>query len=212
MVFYNSSFLDKQKNLITSGEIRKKTPPDEGRMILMLLSLIQERRSIRKFQNRPVEPEKAGQLIEAALRSPSSRSLNPWEFIVVNDPAILRKMAVAKPHGAAFLRTAPLGIVVCADPQKCDVWIEDASVAATFIMLAAQSLGLGSCWVQIRLRDHSATQTAEEYLRGLLKIPDNLKVESVIAVGYPAENPPPHPQDELQYEKISYNLYGKKID
>jgi nitroreductase len=179
-------------------------------MMYMFLSLIQARRSIRKFLNQPVEPEKVEQLLEAALRSPSSRSLNPWEFIVVNDPAILKKMAIAKPHGAAFLRTAPLGIVVCADSQKCDVWIEDASIATTYIMLAAQSLGLGSCWIQIRLREYNTTQTTEEYLRELLKIPENLKVESIIAIGYSAENPPPHPKEELQYEKIFYNVYGGK--
>jgi nitroreductase len=179
--------------------------------ILMFLSLIQERRSIRKFLNHPVEPEKVEQLMEAALRSPSSRSLNPWEFIVVNDPVLLRKMAIAKPHGAAFLRTAPLGVVICADSQKCDVWIEDASVATTYIMLAAQSLGLGSCWVQIRLREHNVNQTAGDYLRELLDLPEYLKVESVIAIGYPAENPPPHPKEELQYEKVHYNTYsGKK--
>lgn len=184
----------------------------ERGLVLMFVPLIEKRRSIRKFLKRPVEPEKVEQLIEAALRSPSSRSLNPWEFIVVSDPDLLRKMAIAKPHGAAFLRVAPLGIVVCADSQKCDVWVEDASIATTYIMLAAQSLDLGSCWVQIRLRDHNETQTAEDYLRELLNIPVNLKVESVIAVGYPAETPPPHPKEELQYEKIHYNAYGGKIE
>jgi nitroreductase len=174
----------------------------------MFLNLIQERRSIRKFLNQPVEPEKVEQLIEAALRSPSSRSLNPWEFIIVNDSELLRKMAVAKPHSAGFLRLAPLGIVVCADSQKCDVWIEDTSIATTFIMLTAQSMGLGSCWVQIRLREHNAAQTAEEYLRGLLKIPENLKIEAVIAIGYPAEKPAPHPKEELQYEKVHYNAFS----
>ncbi|MFC1853724.1 nitroreductase family protein, partial [candidate division CSSED10-310 bacterium] len=84
----------------------------------MFLPLLQKRRSIRKFLTRGVEQAKIEILIEAALRAPSSRSLNPWEFIIVDDRSSLQKLARAKPHGSTFLENAPLGIVVLADSQK----------------------------------------------------------------------------------------------
>ena len=175
----------------------------------MFLSLVKKRRSIRQYQDKPVEKEKIELLIEAALRSPSSRGFNPWEFIVVTDRDLLAKLSKAKPHGASFLKNAPLGIVVCADPEKCDVWVEDASIASIFLHLAAESLDLGSCWIQIRMRMHDQTKTAQEYVQELLNIPGNLNVESMIAIGYPAESKPPHRKENLQYEKVYYNEYGR---
>ena len=175
----------------------------------MFLSLIQKRRSIRQYLAKPVEADKIDMLIEAALRSPSSRGFNPWEFVVVTDQDLLEKLSKAKPHGASFLKIAPLGIVVCADPEKCDVWVEDASIASIFIHLAAESMGLGSCWIQIRKRMHDQNKTAQAYVREFLNIPQNLNVESIIAIGYPAEKKPPHKKEDLQYKKVYFDSYGK---
>ncbi len=174
----------------------------------MFSSLIQKRRSIRRFQEKSVGDEKIEVLIEAALRSPSSRGYNPWEFVVVTERDLLEKLSNAKIHGSEFLKNVPLGIVVCGDPDKCDVWVEDCSIASTFIFLASESLGLGSCWIQIRERMHSETLTSEAYVSDVLNIPPKLKVESIIAVGYPAETKPPHKKEELQYEKVFLNQYG----
>ncbi len=174
----------------------------------MFLSLIQKRRSIRKYLEKPVEAGKIDALIEATLRSPSSRGFNPWEFVVVTDKTLLEKLSKAKPHGASFLKNAPLGIVVCADPEKCDVWVEDASIASIFIHLAAESMGLGSCWIQIRKRMHDQTTTAQAYISSILNIPKNLAVESIVAIGYPDEKKPPHRKEDLQYRKVHYDFYG----
>lgn len=175
----------------------------------MFLSIVQKRRSIRRFTERRVEPEKIDTLIEAALRSPSSRGFNPWQFIVVTEKDLLERLSRAKEHGSSFLGHAPLGIVICADPSKSDVWIEDASIASIFIHLAAESLGLGSCWIQIRERMYDKTKTSQAYVRELLNIPENLHVESIVAVGYPDETKPPHEKGELQYEKVYDNYHGK---
>jgi nitroreductase len=174
----------------------------------MFLSLIQGRKSIRNYLEKPIETEKIDTLIEAALRAPSSRGFNPWEFVVVTEKGLLEKLSKAKPHGASFLKNAALGIVVCADPEKCDVWVEDASIASIFIHLAAESIGLGSCWIQIRKRMHDQTTSAQAYIRSLLNIPKNLNIESIVALGYPAEKKPPHPRENLQYEKVHYGMYG----
>jgi nitroreductase len=176
----------------------------------MLLSLLEKRRSIRKFQNKPVETEKIDQLIEAALRSPSSRGAEPWEFVVVTDREKIKNLSRAKAHGSAFLENAPLCLVILADPQRSDVWVEDASIASIIIHLSASSLGLGSCWIQIRKRAHNDSKTSEAFIQEILKIPENLSIESIVAIGYPDEQKTPHPKSKLKYEKISYNGYGIK--
>jgi nitroreductase len=177
--------------------------------VFMFISLIQKRRSIRKFQKKQVEAEKIDTLIEVALRSPSSIGHNPWEFIFVTEQTLLEKLSRAKPHGSAFLKNAPLGIVVCADPDKSDVWIEDSSIAAIFLHLAAESIGLASCWIQMRERMHDQTKTAQDYVSEALDIPSRLQVECIIAVGYPDEKKPPHKKEELQYDKVYLDMYGK---
>jgi nitroreductase len=175
----------------------------------MVMSLIQKRRSIRRFLAKAVEAEKIDLLNEAALRAPSSRGLNPWELVVVTDKNLLAKLSRAKQHGSDFLKNAPLGIVVCVDPDQCDVWIEDASIAAIFIHLAAASLGLGSCWIQIRERMHDGEKSAQAYVAEMISIPAQMQVECIIAVGYPDEKKSPHRKDELLYEKVFANVYGR---
>ncbi|MFH1998331.1 MAG: nitroreductase family protein [Planctomycetota bacterium] len=177
----------------------------------MFYDLIRKRRSIRKYKSKPVETEKIDKLIEAALRAPSSRSLNPWQFIVVTDPEMLARLARCKPHGASFLETAPLAIVVCGEEIRSDMWIEDCSIAGIFLHLAAQSLKLGSCWIQIRKRQHSEIVTAEDYMAELLHLPDDLKVEAIIAVGYPDETREPHEFEKLPFDKVHKGVFGEKF-
>ncbi len=173
----------------------------------MFMKLIRDRRSIRQFIDKPVEKEKIDQLIEAGLRSPSSRSFNPWEFIVITDKPTLDELSCCKPHGAGFLKNAALGIVIIADPEKCDVWIEDSSIASTYIQLAAKSIGLESCWIQIRKRFYENEILSENRVTEILNIPGNYRVESIIAIGYANETKTGHKRDSLLYNKIHYEKY-----
>ena len=171
----------------------------------MFIDLIKKRRSIRQFKDKAVEKEKIDLLIEAALRSPSSRSLNPWEFVVITDKSTLYELSCSKPHGASFLKNAALGIAIIADFEKSDVWIEDTSIAATLLQMTAESLEIGSCWVQIRLRASSQEDVnSEDYIKQLLDIPENddIKIASVIALGYPGEEKEPIPYDQLPQDVI----------
>ena len=172
-----------------------------------MIELLRKRRSIRKFKSDEIAPETVQILIEAALRAPSSRGINPWEFVVVKNPALLNKLSKAKQHGSEFLKSSPLAIVVCADSTKSDVWIEDCSIAAIIIQLTALSLGLGSCWAQMRNRQHDNEKTAETYLQELLGLPEKIKVECVLGVGHPAEEKLPMAAGKLQRDKIKYNRW-----
>ena len=175
----------------------------------MFISLAQKRRSIRRFRKKEIEPEKMDIIMEAALRSPSSMGNNPWEFIVVTDPEKLEALSHAKQHGSTFLKGAPCGIVVCADPEKSTVWIEDCSIASIFILMTAESLGLGGCWIQIRDRFNKNGKPAQEVISEVLDIPGNMTVASIVALGYPDEEKAPHEKETLQFEKIYRNKYGK---
>ena len=173
-----------------------------------MIELLRARRSVRKYEDRPIDPETIEILKEAALRSPSSRNIKPWQFIFVDDRGLLAELAQSKPHGASFLAGAALGVVVCADAGKSDTWIEDCSIASIIIQLTAQSLGLGSCWVQIRGRDHADGSPAEDHIRKLLGLPENLAVESIMSIGYPAETKAPIPKEALDMEKIRHNRWA----
>jgi nitroreductase len=175
----------------------------------MFIDLLRKRRSIRQFNPKAVELEKIEQLVEAMLRSPSSRSLNPWGFIVVEDNQTIEALSRSKPHGASFLKNAPLAIVVYADPEKCDVWVEDCSIATLNIHYAATDLGLGSCWIQIRKREHDGELGAEEYVKEKLNIPADRRVEAIVAIGYPKEEQEGRPLSSLPYDKVCYEKYGR---
>jgi len=177
-----------------------------------LLSLIKKRRSIRKFKSKKVEQEKIEKIIQAALLSPSSHARYPRQLIVVDDKKLLFQLSSSKTYGSTFLSNAPLGIVVTADRNLSDAWIEDTSIASTFIMLTAQWLGLGSCWIQITKRMHSETKTSEEYIREILNVPENIRVLSIIALGYPDEENMPKSKNRLKYESVFYNSFGKILN
>lgn len=166
-----------------------------------MIDLLRERRSIRKYEAKDIEVEKIDILKEALLRSPSSMNRRPWEFIFVDDKDLLARLSLAKEHGPGFLRDAALGIVVCGDETVSDVWQEDCSIAAIIVQLAAQSVGLGSCWVQIRNRRHIQGMTSEEYIQGLLGLPANLRVECIISLGYPAEKKACITNEQLEAHK-----------
>ncbi len=173
----------------------------------MLYELLKTRRSIRKFQEKEVEKEKVDLLLKSALMAPSSRSIRPWEFIAVTDFELLQKLSECRQPAPVFLGTAPLAIVVLADQQVSDVWVEDTSIAATFIQLMAHDLGLGSCWVQVRNRLYKEDETSEKYIKELLGIPKELAVECIIAIGYPDEEKTPFDEEKLLFDKVHYNKF-----
>ena len=101
--------------------------------------------------------------------------------------------------------------MICGDEARSDAWIEDCSIASIVAQLTAHSLGLGSCWIQIRNRPHSREITAEEYVREILGIPKEVRVESIISIGFPAETRKPVAREQLEYGKIRFNKYQPKV-
>ncbi len=175
----------------------------------MLFKLLQRRRSIRAYEPRPVESEKLDRILQAALLSPSSKGKRPWSFILVDDPSLLDSLSKCKTHSSAFLSKAAFAVVVCADLQQATAWIEDCSIAAIDLQIAIEEEGLGSCWIQIRGRKAPDETPASEYVKKTLNIPSHYEVEAIISAGYPAENKGPHSLEELQWNKVYRNSFGK---
>ncbi|MEI6752748.1 MAG: nitroreductase family protein [Paludibacter sp.] len=169
--------------------------------------LLKTRRSIRKYLVRQVESEKILQITTAALMSPASKRSNPWEFVVVQDKVTLKKLSECRLHGSHFLAESSLGIVVLANTEKSDVWMEDASIAAIIMQLEAHDLGLGSCWIQVYGRKTDDDSSSEDYIRNLLKIPTNYAVLCILSMGYPDEERKPYEESKLATEKIHYENF-----
>ena len=149
-----------------------------------LLSIFQQRHSIRKYTGAPIDDAALTQIIQAGLLSASSRSIRPWEFIVV-----------------------------IANAEVSDVWIEDSSIAMANMHLMADSLDIGSCWIQGRLRTATsadfgtASITTEDYVRECLHFPEGYKLEAILSLGMPAEEKTPAELSKLPFEKIHYEKF-----
>jgi nitroreductase len=152
-------------------------------MSTSLFDLMRSRRSIRAYAGDPIPAETLALLEEAASLAPTSRDRKPCRFYTVTDKAQLAQLAKAKAAGSAFTAQAAAAIVVAADSTVSDTWIEDSSIAMTYMMLAAEALGLGCCWVQMHLRSDENGISAEENVRHILALPEQFRVVGFLALG-----------------------------
>ena len=146
--------------------------------------LARNRRSHRKFTDERVTEEQLQVLLDAALMAPTSKGMHSYSFCVVENAATLAALSQCKSMGSQFLSDAPCAIVVMAEPEISDVWIEDASTAAMSMLYQAEDLGLGACWVQIRERRDADGKDSEEVVRDILSLPASKRVVCLIALGH----------------------------
>jgi nitroreductase len=167
-----------------------------------LLNLMRNRRSIRTYTGQPISQDKLDQILRAGLLAPSSKNIRPVEFIVVETKDTLRALARSKAAGAVHLANAACAIVVLGDSGQADAWIEDCSIAMTYMMLMAEQMDIGACWIQERLRQTASGQSAGDFVRELLAIPKQYEVEAILALGISAEQPSPRNWDKQETDKI----------
>jgi nitroreductase len=154
-----------------------------------LYEVMEKRHSIRAFQPREVEEEKVKRILQSAILAPSAGNLQPWEFILVKDEKMKRKLADAA-LGQNFIQEAPVVIVVCANRERSGriygtrgsqlYSILDSAIAATYILLSVTNEGLGSCWVGA-FRDDEVSRA--------LGLPEDIRPIGIFPIGYPAEEP-----------------------
>lgn len=158
---------------------------------MSVLDIIKKRQSIRKYLSRPVEEEKLRSILEAARLAPSSSNSQPWHFIVVKDKDMIKRIVNAVPLGVTainkFIGQAPIIIVGCVTPGMFhkitsllgrENHVIDVSIAMEHMVLEAEELGLGTCWIG---------WFDEGKIKQLLNVPRAAKVVAMLALGYPAE-------------------------
>lgn len=144
------------------------------------LEAILTRRSIRRYRPEPVPENLVAQVLEAGRWAPSASNAQPWGFVVFTDPDLKRQVTRCFAYGW-FLDEAPVGIAVAVNPRGSSCPVQDGSLAAANMMLAAHALGLGTCWINPGLRDDRAKE--------LLDIPREWWLICALSLGYPAESP-----------------------
>ncbi|MHC4400054.1 MAG: nitroreductase family protein [Planctomycetota bacterium] len=167
------------------------------------LEAIRHRRSIRKYQDKPVPEDVVGQLLAAAMMAPSARNAQPWQFVVIDDRALLAEYAAKHPN-AAMAKDAPLAILVCGDLRlelSEGYWPVDCAAAVENLLLAAHALGLGAVWTGVYPR-----QPRMATLRELCSVPDPVVPHSLIVLGYPAEEVAS--EDRFRPDRVHRNRWG----
>lgn len=168
-----------------------------------MIELLRNRRSIRRYTETPIPEDIVKELKETALRAPTSRNRKEWKFWFITDPKKREQLSTSKKSGSAMIKNAPLAVVIGADESECDVWVEDCSIAAILLQLNAQSHNLGSVWVQIRKRTTAEDQNSEKRVKEILQIEDkNIRIASIIAIGYPDEIKDPIEKSQLKWDAI----------
>lgn len=150
--------------------------------------VIAARHSVRSFTDEPVDREIIDEMIEEANLAPSSRNSRSTGFMIIEDPSTIEALSEMRTSGSTFMAKAPAAIIVLGDADKTDLWVENCSISATYLMLSAVEKGLGSCWVHVngRLRDKKDESKgyAEQYARDLLGIKDKMRILCIIALGH----------------------------
>ncbi|MCQ2433371.1 MAG: nitroreductase family protein [Clostridia bacterium] len=168
------------------------------------IDAIMNRKSIRRYTDKEISEEDIHTILKAGMSGPTAVNTRDWHFVVVTDPMKLNQMADAGGRNAEMLRHAKLAVLVCGNAELAfqrmpEFWIIDCSAACQNMILAAEELGIGSCWIGTwpipeRMANHKA----------LFSLPDHLIPHSIISFGYPAENPDRSGKPELEEEKITY--------
>lgn len=155
------------------------------------LEVIEKRRSVRKYSDRPVEKEVLDAVVKVAQTAPSSRNSKSSAFMIIEDKDTLEALSQMRDSGSGLLAGAQSAVVVMGDETKTDLWVDNCAISATFVQLAVTAMDLVSCWVHVngrpRLKAEPEGATAEDYVKELLGIKDGLRPYCVIAIGYPVE-------------------------
>jgi len=169
------------------------------------MDAIMSRRSIRRYQNRPVEEPILKYCLEAAMAAPSAHNQQPWAFVVIDDRKLLEAIPGFHPY-SRMLYEAPVAILVCGDNRDLkspEFWPQDCAAAVENILLAACSRGLGSVWMGVYPKE-----PIMQGFRRLLELPEHLVPFALVALGYGAEEKGP----SMRYdpERVFRNVWKQE--
>ena len=168
------------------------------------IDLLLKRRSVRKFSEEDVAKKDLDKILKAGLLAPTSRNRKPCNFLVVENRNTLKRLSESKNTGAEMLAESSVAIVVVANTLVSDTWIEDSSIALGYMHLMAASLDVGSCWVQIHLRQTSDGKDSEEVVKDIIGVDDYFRVVGILALGMPAVEVKPHTLEDMDKSRIHF--------
>lgn len=179
---------------------------DIGETRMDTIEAIRTRRSIRAYKPDPVPDDLLNEVIAAGFCAPSAHAKRAWHAIVVKDIEKRKQLAAIHPW-SRLVKKAPVTVAVCVDRNESEVfWIEDGAVFIENMMLAAQSKGLGTCWIGIRGAIHREVES-EAAAREILEIPDQIGILALVVIGYPAEEKPAR-ELELPEGRVHKDSFG----
>lgn len=164
------------------------------------LDFILDRRSIRRFTDQKIDRKQILNMLTAAMYAPSAVNMQPWHFVIIDDPSLMETIMEIHPY-ARMLQTASHAVVVCGDVElqhDDGYWVVDCGAATQNLLLAAQIMGLGACWVGLHPREERKTAFSR-----LLHLPSHVLPFALVALGYPEEQKPR--PDRFHGEKLRYN-------
>jgi nitroreductase len=175
-----------------------------------VITAIAGRREITHFTDRMIPNELLEQLVQALYQSPSGNNLPSREFVLITNRQLLIQLSTTTPY-MKWLEHAAAGVAIIGNEELSKYWLQDASIAGGYLWLTATSLGLGAAWGAVyHSEDTLESRKRESYARGLLEIPDSLRVVAIIGVGYPAEVPPPKQRYPLEVVFHREKYYAKE--
>ena len=154
-----------------------------------LFEIAKSRRSTRQFSEEHISDETIKKILDIAAYAPSSWGGHPVEYIVIRDKSVMAELARCKAMGAGPLAYGEAAIVPVVDKRNLELWVEDAAVASTYLLLAAEYYGVGACWIHMKDRK-GHTQMAEDDIRALLGVPNHYGILNAVSLGmqkYPSE-------------------------
>lgn len=181
-----------------------ETPASEPAS-MSAIEAIMTRSSVRSYTSEKVSTEDIELMLKAAMAAPTASNRQPWEFVVVDDPEILKAIpSVVK--GARMADKAPLVILACGNMELNSslFWVEDVSAATENLLLAAHAIGLGAVWCGVFPDSNNRIATMQQ----MLGLPEHIVPLNVIAIGHPDSEP--NVKDKWEPSKVSYNKYGER--
>ena len=173
-----------------------------------MLDLIRKRRTIRRFTDQEVSKEQVETLLEMAMCAPNRLDRQPWRFIVIRDKVLQRQVSDACQGRPYYIEQAPVLVAVCANPAESPTWMMDISAAAENLLIAATAMGLGGAW--FGSPDTTFWLEMEALLRDALGVPPHIRIPTMLAIGYPDEDLPPHGKhDRFIRTKVHYGKWGE---
>lgn len=156
------------------------------------------RRSIRKYTNQEITDDILHQILKAGMNAPTARNLKPFEFIVIRNKEKLEQLSNTKKN-SYFVKDSNVTIVVLAR-ELSEFWQQDLGAVTQNMLLQATEFGIGSCWVGV-----APNEKYEQYIRESLDIPEDIRVFSMISLGYPEEVK--EKNDNYYEDKVHYDKY-----